>query len=422
MKFLPRYFYPVIFILVALVFLVFEFRYAFHAWFLQDDFRFLWQYQHNVHWEEIIDRSNDFGRFISRNLYWYVLYHLFGLKAPGYYLVNLSLIGINTGLLFYFLSQLLKSRFLALVGVVSYFISIPMLENYNWLSNSQHILGHFFIVLFFITALNLRYRYWAILFYFLGIYANALMIFALGPVLVYWFFEKNYSGYLAGILILIGLVYAWLSQTLAVGAYEIQWSFSLFWQNLSYYFGVLGRWIILPFWGYSIYRALKYQNKILAFLVAAAICFYLPFAFLKYQHACNYFALSYLFNIAIIFYLLQKHEWMITVLFLILSIKSYEKIEQWIQHPNGENARLFVQQVQKLDIPLGKTVCFKGFDNGYKNTKGLAIWDIPPFWWTVQFGDAFKLFVTPDIKWVLYSPKEKCDEILVWDEKKRKLY
>lgn len=51
--------------------LFFCITYALKAWFFQDDFGFTRQYAHSLEAQQLLSLEN-FGRFVSRNVYWHV--------------------------------------------------------------------------------------------------------------------------------------------------------------------------------------------------------------------------------------------------------------------------------------------------------------------------------------------------------------
>ncbi len=74
-------------------------NYAFHGWFQQDDFGSIYLYQHSLHTSNLWN-FNDFGRFLSRNVYWHFLWQIFGAQAAYYFLFNFLTIAGTTFVIF----------------------------------------------------------------------------------------------------------------------------------------------------------------------------------------------------------------------------------------------------------------------------------------------------------------------------------
>lgn len=133
--------------MLALLFTgAFSLSYAQSAWFFQDDFQLIMQYAHALQPQQLLDFGS-FGRFLSRNAYWHYGIKLFALHAPLFFLLNLFFI-CATSLLVY--RAVLRS-YGAYPGVVAglvYFCLPVTVESYAWLSNSQHLLGQLFVMVF----------------------------------------------------------------------------------------------------------------------------------------------------------------------------------------------------------------------------------------------------------------------------------
>lgn len=61
--------------------------YASTAWFFQDDFGFIAEYANSIWVNQLFDFSN-FGRFVSRNIYWFLGGKLFGDNSSYYFIFN----------------------------------------------------------------------------------------------------------------------------------------------------------------------------------------------------------------------------------------------------------------------------------------------------------------------------------------------
>jgi len=120
--------------------------YAFHGWFQQDDFNFIHLYQHSLHTSDLLT-FNDFGRFLSRNVYWHFLWQIVGAQAVYFYLFNFLTITATTYVIFRTFALPYDN---AVAGVVAllYFASANVIVDYSWISFSQHLIPIFFVFLF----------------------------------------------------------------------------------------------------------------------------------------------------------------------------------------------------------------------------------------------------------------------------------
>ncbi len=83
-------------LVVPVVFLLFFYiSYAERSWFFFDDFIFLSQYAHSLQLHQLVGFDN-FGRFVSRNVYWYSAIKLFSYNAAYFYVCNFLLIVFNS--------------------------------------------------------------------------------------------------------------------------------------------------------------------------------------------------------------------------------------------------------------------------------------------------------------------------------------
>ena len=126
--------------------LFFYITYALKGWFFQDDFGFISQYAHSIEPWQLLNLEK-FGRFVSRNVYWHVGLRYFAYHAEYFYLFNLLTI-LATSYLLYLIFSEKYGRFEGIVAALLYFALPATIESYAWLSNSQHLMAHFFVVLF----------------------------------------------------------------------------------------------------------------------------------------------------------------------------------------------------------------------------------------------------------------------------------
>lgn len=97
--------------LIAGFYTIFFIFYANNAWFYQDDFTFLYANIHKIDWSHLWTFEN-FGRFVTRDLYWYYLYSFFGSNSSMYFIFNLFLLVFNSILIFNLFRKLeIKDRY-----------------------------------------------------------------------------------------------------------------------------------------------------------------------------------------------------------------------------------------------------------------------------------------------------------------------
>lgn len=424
-------------VIVALYFYV---SYASNAWFWQDDFGFIAHYANSIHWGQLFDFTN-FGRFLSRNGYWHWGIKYFSYNAQFFYIFNLFVILCSSLLLYKIFEK--HGRFNSFIAGLFYFVLPATIESYAWLSNSQHILGHFFVLLFvylftkertensriqeFIRALLLS------MVLMLGFASNIFMSMVLSlpawMILTNKEYRRSKTAYftLSFGFLLFALFFFELSGN-QTGAYSTSYTIETLVKNLEFYFrsGFLATiWVISIALGTA--YALARKKYLVSWLFLASAAFFLPFAFFVYQRYGQYGALTYLFFLLGIWLLfidsrlnrwpnLAKYAGLAIVIFLFS--KSLElPIRYFSENPRGAEQR---QQIQFLKVfnaqnPNIKNYCFRS-NKEVENTTGVKEWDIPGDWWFVGFGKAFTLFVSHEKTYELIQDAGRCDVVFVFKD------
>lgn len=407
------------------------------SWFFQDDFGFWFKYD-QLNLQSLFTPSENFGRPISRDLYWFTLKKIFYDHATLYYAVNLSLIILNTLLLYTVGKWLELGKTLSSVWALSYFIMGPTIINLSWLSNSQHIIAHTFVFSTILWGLAVsrctdppfKLLLLGIMLSLIGLASNTLFSFVM-PILLYQSFlmpssilsnKKKYSFYIIiGIIVLVGLGWLAYMSKFSTGAYSTTFKFDTIKENLNFYANSLNIYIGLPLCIPLIWLGVKKNPRLTGLLLVGAITFLVPFLFLRYQRYENYAALSHTFYIGAclpgIYALSDKaffivyRRLIIALLIILLCSQNNKILVHALNHPKGASEKQLITQLASTDLASATIICFHP-DKPTHNTTGVAEWNIPGFWWGLGFGQAFKLI--PDLPnnsvlFLLYNDL-KCSE------------
>jgi len=410
--------------------------YAFRAWFCQDDFGFLARYSEGLYWHEAVDFSN-FGRFVSRNVYWSGLSFLSHERASVFFLFNAALVLTGAALLARALWREDEPALGTLAGAIYQCLPATMFA-YSWLSSSQHLLGHWFVFLFLLLFRLSLERHggkvnggWlpALLGVFLlGLYSNVFVGLVLSlPVLhlVARPEARRDRGHWA-LLAVGGALFAFFVLSLRRHpdeAYATRLAADVIATNLVYYFGhpvLAGTWLLaMPAGFVFFWRKGRWRE---AWLCLASLLFYVPFSTLVHQRYPQYGTLPHLFwSLALwswAYDVVPKgvgREWTRPALTgaaaLILLLATRSPARRFTAEPRGADQR---RQVEELNSVLAQTspapdkpLCFWP-RRPVDNTTGVKMWDIPREWWFLGFGNAFTLFVDPRREYVLAAPGPQC--------------
>jgi hypothetical protein len=426
-------------LLLAVLFTgAFYLSYAQSAWFFQDDFQLIMQYAHALQPQQLLDFGS-FGRLLSRNAYWHYGIKLFALHAPLFFLLNLFFI-CATSLLVYRIVLRKYGAFPALVAGLVYFCLPGTVEAYSWLSNSQHLLGHLFVMVFVYlftahdeggaghrqgTARALL----LVLVLVLGFLSNVFMGMVLSLPLWMLVTDRNHrrNPWNLGVAVTGMALFLYFYVRLAdqqTGAYATSFTAATFWKNATFYFkSDLGAalWICVVLLGaaWSWFKG----RLLTAWFFLASAAFMLPFAFLEHQRYGSYAVLMHLFAVLGCWCLACdscdvqggiRPQWLpyagAAVVVLVLMQSLMLPLRHFGQYPHGKAVRDQVEQLRLFAAknPAVTRYCFRSGKQTVNNT-GVKVWDIPAEWWQVGFGAAFALFVDGQKTYELVTPTSRCD-------------
>ena len=416
--------------------LFFYITYALKGWFFQDDFGFISQYAHSIEPRQLLNFEN-LGRFVSRNLYWHVGLRYFSYHAEYFYLFNLLTI-LATSYLLYLMFSEKYGRFEGTVAALLYFALPATIESYAWLSNSQHLMAHFFLVLFVyffdrINGAEIKRSACLSAILFLGFQSNAFMAVALSLPIFMSFADKRqrrlFSNY---IVIFFGLcLVAWffyrLSARQAEG-YSTAYAFETLVENLLFYFKnkiFAALWLLAVVFG-AVYAYFK-KAYFVSWLFLASVAFFVHFAFFVHQRYAQYDALTYLFFLlatwSVSLEIFQerlsgflKCSGFILAL-VVFSSSLQHPIRQFNENPRGAAQKSQVSFLKNYlqQNPELSSFCFQAQD-AVINTTGVEVWDAPPDWRFAGSGEAFSLFVSSQIEFELADPSLRCDANFLFKE------
>lgn len=425
-------------LLVPFVFIFFFYlNYAQNAWFFQDDFVLLRHYGNEIHWREALNFEN-FGRFFSRNVYWRLGGELFSPNTQLFYVLNFVVI-LMTAFLIFGIFNRKHGLFLSLSAALVYFVLPANIYSYSWISNSQHILGHFFVFLFLYFHQKFTQEedsIWHVvvllLVFLLGLASNIFMSMSMGVVVWSLLTDPRQRRKKAPYVVLVlgsalALYFFFKLTKGAVGSYSVKISMDVLLENLKFYWqstilAVL--WIFCVLIGALI--STKKGHYFNAWLFFASMAFFAPFAFFVQQRYVQYGLLSHLFFfIALIAFLGNLLEErmprllaaLVCMMVLLAAWVSISKpIRYFLESPRGAEQRQQVLFLKKYDVkhPEVKKYCFRpaGQDAAAVAAKDAPI---PMEWWLVGFGHAFGNFVDATKTYELESVAEKCDARFEFD-------
>ena len=405
--------------LIALLYLALYVRYSFRAWFLSDDFLYLQQFKNCICINEVVSLGNS-GRFISRNVYWYAMEHLFGMNSVCYFLVNLALLIILSWLCFLLVRQLTNSHDAGVFSGIIYFIMVPTQFNFGWISNTQHLIGHFFVLVFLLLSCNERFLADAhrlrtslalISLFVCGLYSNIGMFAVIPSLIAYIVLFSGVSGLdkpkvtLILVLSLCSILFWTRVKGNLDAEHAAHFTFSQFVDTLFFY-GTLGSKKVLGLitlavslllvCATTVWFVLK-RDRIGLFLIVLAGSFYIPFAFLVWQRHMNYMSLPVFFLTSSMIYLVIRYvkapavTYLVVLIHILFIFKTGPK-SYYDQPAAGSFARTFIEELNQLDLKGYKRVCLQSLDPQPPNKTGVKFWDISESWHMIGDGDAMRLF------------------------------
>jgi hypothetical protein len=379
------------------------------------------QYANNIHSEQLFNLPSNFGRFVSRNIYWHTLSELFGKNATLFFLFNLSILLTNTFFTYKLFNNLTSNPFYSKLNGLIYFCSYPVVETFCWLSNSQHLLAHTFILLYLLLLtdddeLSANKLIQLMLIFIIGVYTNILVAFIL-PATIYYLFSKKKLDYKSSIMIaiqvVISLIFIYILSKNRHEVYSTKISIEQALINLEFYskHSMAAIVIMVASGCYIIYK----KDKTLVLLFILTISMYLPFAFAVYQRYNNYMALALLFWFGLLSYPIRNKKTPLIIFLVLMVYLSIPTVKHFSEQPLGAQMKDFLYKLNnKYPYNKNTTICLKPHKQK-TNPTGLKIWNIPEFWWTLGFGEAGNLFLNPNISLSLLkkSPDKNCEVYVI---------
>jgi hypothetical protein len=436
------------------------------AFFFGDDFLFLnsiiFKFGPFIRLDEI-----QFFRPVSKELFFLLNYHIFGLEPFGYFVVNIAAHTLSAIGLFFILVKLRLSRKLSALVTFLFFSNVPAFEKITWISNFQHTSYHMFLLLSALLAFlsvettgkkRILLICFSVISWTLALLSHVASIFfpTILMLLLYVKSEqqdvstskKIYSlarttlahWIVFFIYVVVIVIPLWKRPDIS-NPYYFDLSIAVMRDNLVYYFRNSLctncnkiAWIAVAF-VYAIYFMPRTIKKIslkksyfLNFLVMAAIfsLLYAPMAFLKYQRYPNYVSLALIpCYIMILYPLFNEFSYrkvsgtgkLVTIVSLIVMTLSFLPSRNSLFFYFKDSPKLQVKSVWEQThlllptIPEGiQKVVFidsESLPSFYsKYSKEVSIWQTPPFWWHVGHGSMFAIFYRrPDIQFEVAPEK-----------------
>lgn len=410
---------------VILYCLRFYWQYSGQGWFFQDDFFFIHDYEHQLKPSQWFSADN-FGRFLSRNVYWWGLLNTFGRDAQAFFLFNLAVVLGTAGLLTAFVWPV--SRWAACLTGAAYVTAGPTVANFSWLSNSQHLLAHFFLAAYLLLVQRSWQRQSSIgvlcsaPVFVLALSSNVLSAVALSyPVLLLLHKPRGegcrvmWATLVFNVFCALGFV--WVLRPAQSGYYATSLSWEVVSRNMGYYYGhaavflALTAMLVAAGW----YR-LKAGHPQEAWVLVAGPVFIIPFLPLVHQHYLNYAALSHVFILVGVFMLAAfklPKRWRYWVWGLVVVLGAFfvrsaaAQIKNFRHEQRGADQRAQVEALQNYfrqgKIMPGTVICFSRTGESHH-----ADSPMPGYWWGVAFGDAFQVFVSEKNQYVLRGATNQC--------------
>jgi len=411
--------------LLLLACLASQIRHAWAGFFFQDDFTFLVHYRQDLHPEQWLSVAN-FGRFVSRNLYWWSVLGMAGPDPKVFLLLNLFWASLTAALWWVFLKPL--STRIATFGAWCWLVSGATMANVVWASNSQHLLAHVFMAgyLCIVGAWHRsRHPAWALAsipVFLIGLGSNVLVAVALSwsaLCIVQARLEKG-TWVLVCAWVIQATMAALLLQTLAptqVGAYEVAWSWHVISTNLAHYYGHAGVAIFGAAWlSCHAWQHWRAGALLRAWLMLAPILCLLPFLPLVHQRYLNYAALSHFFLLTALL-----SQWSlaagrsrlaigsaILVLGMLALHSTYRQHMKAWRHPMGgqqlAQVRSTARAIEAYPQPPKSRICIQGPPQARPPSHGTT----QAFWIQLGHGSAFVALVDDRLQYVPAPSPDPC--------------
>lgn len=414
---------------------LFYLRHAQAGWFFQDDFGFLQDYAAALRWHQLWDGSG-FGRFLSRNVYWHGAQRAFGEASALYFTLNLMILLANAWLVRQILGRELPAIG-AWTGAYVYAGMAGVVHAYAWLSNSQHLLAHLFVLAF--VACYLARDLHApphparalvlLALYLAGLSTNAFAGLVLSlPVLAmarHATLRRDLAH--AGLVLLGGLAFLglwWVLRDQQTGAYRLALTWATLAENARFHVGsawLAGAGAVACLAGAT--QGWRRGDLVLSWLCVAALLFALPYAFLAQQRHPPYLVPTLLFasmaTLIVLHRATPRRAWHRLGRMALLGLviwTALPSVAYHTRHPWGADQRALVGQLRDVHAARAGPAryCFVAASEPGSDGKGPQ--GIPREWWFVGFGRAFSRFVDPASTYVLQPRPEGCDLRFILDE------
>lgn len=391
-----------------------------------DDYFLGNRYKNSLRWDELWNFEN-FGRFISRNVYWRLGSLVFHDRAHLYYLLNILIIIATALLLAKFVSRRQSWLVASVIGSI-YLVSAATVDEFIWISNSQHLIAHMFIALFLVVSdrINLAATPKSALliaFFSIGLFTNLIF----GVVLVWPILRiiqqapgirtKEIRNFLVPSAV-ISLVFLVLFFRVRENVY---YSTAIDYQtlqlNVDFYFH---GWLMFAVWilalSLGLFIGIRRKNLLTIFFFTGSFLLFMPFAFQEFQRYSHYMNLSQLFLVAgwlIVaseFVRLPKFAFSVIATGLLVGffIRGNEQVNAWEAAPWGPGSRKVIEEMQTIDskMPDGPMrYCFD-VENDQKVLGASATW------WSTGLGGGFEWLVDESDTYKLLGEDSGCDAIV----------
>lgn len=400
----------------------FYLQYAFQAWFYQDDFGLLGGYKYDWQWSQIINMT-DFGRFVSRNVYWHVLSQIFGSQAQYYFLTDFAIVCASSILLFQ-IFRLFVSFNAALVGSFVYFAAPAVLKNYSWISGSQHLLPDLFVFLFVLIYVRRDgvLTSWPEVIFLLvvellglwsNVYAGSVITLPLVYLAMRQPLRKNSKHWtLVGVGLFLILYFYIRLRPFSTGNYAVDYSPHILTMNLSFYFHGYFWFYLFVMLACGALGVLR-KSPLNVWFFVGAVASYLPYAFLIRRHTVSYMSLTAtLFLAGVWFTVATTPRWKklplsVLAALAILCLTVFPRpslfLNPWNSTPVGVESKSIVASLvaYQQSNPATRRYCFTVVPAAARiKVKG----NVPQPWSAVNSGHAFSFFANPSDAYRLVLP------------------
>lgn len=380
--------------------------------FFQDDFLFLVNYT-SVDWHNLFNPALNFGRPVTRDLYFFVIRRLLGEEAINYFVVNLAVIIGACWFLYRSLREFGLQTYVAATGALLYFYMAPTIPHASWISNSQHTFAHMFSFWFiYLMARDLRRQHYNLVgscaIYILALFSNVSSLFALALIWIVLIdkIRRKELNLLAAPVILVTVLSvitlgwaAWIKKT-APSPYALNFSLSHIKVGLAYYdsllssglFGSEYKWLF----GLMVIFTISNFGAKWQLITALAAAFFTAFGmlfFLSDQRTLGYMAIPYLLfglmffaNYTNIVLGRIRRGCLITLSFCFILFTMQNGAptrDYFLSTPFGTGIESIQNAVRAVHISEPTTFCFApSLDKGSNDNA---------FWIFLNYGDALRI-------------------------------